>query len=821
MIPGDLVLSLLRALKFQNLSKDPLKYLLSIVAFVLFFLSSCTPSKRISSLYAFTKTLDIDTAEVKVFAVDLERKLNASPNDLVVAKQLDLTKKFLLACTYYEGGGWSWAVKQTGMSQSKRLYAAAELLKEVTNDTTHPLSDKALYLRGRIYYWLNKEDSGLNPDTVSKPAFAALSSKYPGHEVLQMYMGKLVPSGLKEKIERVDGAPLWAVHQREAMYRMLEVIHWWVNEKQAANGELGGKYGDDVEILRWWLPAILGADDSTATLGYTRLADGVWNSGILERGFAKKIDDVEHSAELFRDTHPAMFLMNYGDPEYVERCMISMQNFKDVWTGITPRGHRHFKSYYLSATQVLEDAPYGVDVPLNARAVLPGLWLSWYNRNENLLTSFSEWCRAWIEDAERVENGKPGGMFPAAITYQSDKIGGYTGTWYDANLSYSYYKWESLGHISELYRQLLGMYAITNDNVYLKPVEAVVSLLKDSLVTPTDIEPGSLPWVKYKLSAGSAGRTATDHPMENVFAMAKKVSRTTRYDHFLSKYGQPYQKFEISNNTHDIVKGFDGLLKALQYNFPLLTSEVKFTDRVYVPGSNLLLGMYTGHFGNGFEYPALVATWKKTGRDVSILIRNGDTKSARVSLFNSGKQKTICMRTWQLEPGEYKIIEGFDIDDDGFIDAAQRERSVVLEERVNSIEMELPAKKNWTVSITQTKSSMAKDSTYPDLAVSFKDIALPITITPGQSVEVKAGVHNIGGRISGNAIIHFTVNGKLFDSANVSGIDAPSDLNPKRREVKFTWVAQTGVNHLAFKIVSNQQEITQLNNYISRTITIN
>jgi len=30
-----------------------------------------------------------------------------------------------------------------------------------------------------------------------------------------------------------------------------------------------------------------------------RLADGVWNSGIMERGFAKKIDDVEHAAELF------------------------------------------------------------------------------------------------------------------------------------------------------------------------------------------------------------------------------------------------------------------------------------------------------------------------------------------------------------------------------------------------------------------------------------------------------------------------------------------------------------------------------------------
>jgi len=57
--------------------------------------------------------------------------------------------------------------------------------------------------------------------------------------------------------DHVDGkgAPQWAVKQHEAMQRMLKIIYWWVNERQEANGELGGKYGDDVEILRWWLPA--------------------------------------------------------------------------------------------------------------------------------------------------------------------------------------------------------------------------------------------------------------------------------------------------------------------------------------------------------------------------------------------------------------------------------------------------------------------------------------------------------------------------------------------------------------------------------------
>lgn len=761
----------------------------------------------------------MDTTEVKLFASKLKQRLAANPGDGLLARQVDLTDKYLLACSYYEGGGWSWAVKSTGLSATKRFYAAADMLKEIIADTSHPLYYKSLYLRGRIYYWLGKEDSGFFPDTVSNHHFTLLSSKFPDHPVLQMYMGKQIPFSTRSNVKSVSRAPLWAIYQREAMHRMQQVIHWWVNEKQALNGELGGKYGDDVEILRWWLPAILGADDSTATLGYTRLADGVWNSGILERGFSKKVDDVEHSAELFRDTHPAMFLIKYSDPEYVERCMLSMQNFKDVWTGITPRGHRHFKSYYLSATQVLEQEPFGIDVPLNARAVLPGLWLAWYNRNPDLLQSFAEWCNAWIEDAAREENGKPPGVFPAAVTFKSDKIGGYSGTWYDANLSYNYYKWESLGHVGELYTHMLGMYAITKDETYLKPLKSVVQLLQAARTDAGEVKPGSLDWVRNKLS-NSSGKSTSDHPMARIFAMAKKVTGNKEYDELVRQYGQAYNKYEISNNKSDLLKGFDVLLNSLRYNFPLLTSEVKFTDRVYIPGSNLLLGMYTGHFGGGFEYPALVATWKNTGPDVSIFVRKGDSKSATVSLFNAADKKQVVMRTWLLEPGHYKVKEGLDENDDGIADSGIKERKIVLEERVNAIRIDVPSKKNWVVSIEQTKSDVMERFNFPDLALTNKDISLPGSLVDGQSSNICATIHNIGNLKAEEVIVQFMMNGKMVDSIKLESIEAPNDLRPKEKNVNFHWVPRRGENVLEIRIVCKQKEITQLNNNAVRIIII-
>ncbi len=38
----------------------------------------------------------------------------------------------------------------------------------------------------------------------------------------------------------------------------------------------------------------------------------IWNSDLLYRGYSKSVDDVEHSAELFRDLYPGMFMIRYG-----------------------------------------------------------------------------------------------------------------------------------------------------------------------------------------------------------------------------------------------------------------------------------------------------------------------------------------------------------------------------------------------------------------------------------------------------------------------------------------------------------------------------
>ncbi|MEO7046711.1 MAG: CARDB domain-containing protein [Ferruginibacter sp.] len=763
----------------------------------------------------FTTPLEEETAVISQFAFSLRQQLAKDSGNIAITNQLSNTNKYLLACYYYDGGGWSWAVKKTGMSLIYRMYAAADLLEQIIPDTNDPLYDKSLYLLAKVYYWLNEEDEVLYHSDVYKKYFSLLKNKYPGDSLLKMYTGEKLfdPPGFDTASSI---APRWALYEREAMHRMLKVIDWWVNKKQIANGEMGGKYGDDVELLRPWLAAILGADDSTAKAGYKKLADGIWNSDALERGFAKRIDDVEHSAELFRDTHPALFLMNYGNPEYVERCLISMQNFRDVWTGVTSLGHLHFKSYYLSATEALTDSAHGIDVALNARAILPGLWAGWYDKNPTIIKLFSAYSNAWVADAEREGNGKPAGLIPSTVAFDGDRIGGNSNEWWDAHLSYDYYLWDHVGHVCELQYHLLGMYDITKNTNFLKTINTYAALMIEADKEKDQIKnakPGSLNWAKYLLISGGIDHEVNDNPMGKAYSMAQKITGSNKYDQLIAKYAEPYNRYQITHDSEEITKGFEEILGSLRYNFPMLTSEVKFTDRVYMPGSNLLTDMYTGHFGAGYEYPSLVATWKNTGPDVSVFVNSGDKKSADISLYNFEKEKTVQMLTWRLEPGLYSVKEGIDTNDDGVIDELLSDKKVELHERVNTIDLAINSKKIIVVSIRQINAFGELPANMPDVAIATNDISLSDTkSSPGDSLKVNCTIHNIGNIKAKNILVEFLIDNKKIREAHIPELDAPNDLTPKHKKISFNWLSQPGIHRLEIKLAIDQKEITTWNN---------
>ena len=59
-----------------------------------------------------------------------------------------------------------------------------------------------------------------------------------------------------------EGSWGWVGPQRTAVVGLLSVLRFWCEERQAADGQLGGGWGDDVEVWRNWTPILLGFRDS-------------------------------------------------------------------------------------------------------------------------------------------------------------------------------------------------------------------------------------------------------------------------------------------------------------------------------------------------------------------------------------------------------------------------------------------------------------------------------------------------------------------------------------------------------------------------------
>ena len=759
-----------------------------------------------------TTLLDQDTADLSGIRENLEKQFKIDSSNVQIINQINDIEKYLYAAYYFDIGWWSWAVKETGLSIFPRYHYASDLLRQIIAREDHPLYDKSVYLIARIHYWLYKEQGNEYNREEYEKYFKLLHDKYPEHPILSMYAGEKILH--KSTCETVDDyAPTWANMQREVICRMQRMTHYWADSVQAENGELGGKFGDDVEILRWWLPVILGADDEKARAAYTKLVDGVWNSGLLERAFSKKVEDVEHSAELFRDTHPAMFLMNYGNPIYVERCLVSMQNFRDTWTGINSHGHRHFKSCYLSASEVDENPPYAVDVPLNARATLPMLWAAWYNQNPTTIRLFTEWGNAWVADAARDDNGKPAGLIPAAIAYKDDKMGGYAPQWHNPGkgLGWEYFDWESLGHVSEMYNQLLGLYAITGQQSLLNPMNGTF----DFMMKHRDTKPinettsGSESWAASQLWGNHGNGLSPNGGIMKLFGSAKGIIGTNLYDNLIKEAGRHYSQYRVTGDETYIEQGLEEILNTIRYNYPLFTTEVKFTDRVDIPHDDLMFGMYTGHIGSGFEFPGLSATWKHTGTDIAILMGNSGKKELNAQLYNFGGNKEIGIYTWQLEPGEYELtLRGKE--DNNFISR----KFFQINERTSYTSFEITSKELISFKIRQLKPFEGLTFPRADLALTVGDIVIEDP-DDREETPVEVTVHNIGNKNATDITVEIVdPDGRQLATETIPEIAAPNDLNPRMKTVSLQIKGSMAGKEVTIRVRSDDSEITMLNNQV-------
>lgn len=396
------------------------------------------------------------------------------------------------------------------------------------------------------------------------------------------------------------GAPLWAVHQRAIQRRMETLTQWWVDQRQRENGELGGGWGDDVEILRQWGPQALGFGSAAAAKGIRRLADGLWLSGELENGYSRQVSDVEHSSEPSTDTLPLRFALDPGDPASLDRLRQTAE-CAHHWIGQAPDGYWRFRSSWFNCKERDERPERAVDVHLNTRAMGPALWYAYITRDAGIIQLLSRWGESWLRAMRQSLHGKPAGRFPPALAWADGSYLIRSQDWAKPQLEWDYFQWSE--RAQESLAALMGaLHHLTGDGKWRQAEQEARAAL------PRSEEP--------------AGEAVLE---------------------YLEKAGPP-------------------IVERLSRNFAMDTSEALWTDRIYygLP-AGYRRALFGGEAPRGDRYPEFAVTWgvpegAAAQTVVARAVLNATPERIEIALYNfEAEAISLPVRFWRLKPGRYSI----------------------------------------------------------------------------------------------------------------------------------------------------------------------
>ena len=723
----------------------------------------------------------------------LEKGLEAQPENAEARQLLDQVRLVRQAIEYVELRGYSESDRRTGIYFTNRFKKADEMLKSLPPDS--PFADLAALWRGRIHYWFGMEGKYESEFQLTRDLFTPLKAKYPDHRIIRMYMGEEVPSLTSYTLEVPEGAPEWAVKSREGLVRATDAFRWWVENRQLENGEMGGTFGDDCEMLRAWPVALLAGDDEVVRMGWRRIARGIWESGNIDKGYMRNMGDVEHAAEDISDTQPAMIGLDYGNPVFVQRCLMPMKQMRDVWTAVNPAGHLHFRSHVFSATEIRNQPGDDTDVCYSARAVQTGIWAAWYTRNPALVRLLAEYARGWVAHLDRTEGGKPAGVIPGNIRFSTDQT---AEPWHQGYCAMNY---EAMNLMYEL---IFAAYAMTGDPEIEKGITEPLRYCTRELLKP----------------GVEAGGTA-DMVMARVRPAAEKWRIFTGNDDFdplLRRYGSQYMQWLLSDNRRDkrlLVESCSDVIETTKCNLEMVTSEVLFTDRVAIEHPDSVMSLYTGHVGLATYFPIYAVSWEDIGRDIAALVCENRTDALELLAYNfNRKPRKVGLRFWRLAPGEYNLRLGVDSDGDDRMDKVLEQRKIRIAERGERIRLSLPPRQ---VAVLDVRQSTARDvpSVLPDIAIVGEEITFHAT-EPSSGVNADAAIpiHNLGPAPAEKVTVTVRVEqgGTYWTSTQNVSLPASRDLEPVHRTIHVKLSLPPGRSYLNVSASLGGDEITRCNN---------
>jgi hypothetical protein len=470
----------------------------------------------------------------------------------------------------------------------------------------------------------------------------------------------------------------------------------------------------------------------------------------------------------------------------------------EIWMGVNSRGHFHWRSNFLGASGIGPKATH-LDSSINWRAANPAAAVLRLTHNPAVKRMVLQHAEALWEDAMRTDKGKPRGILPGEVDYETDEIGGRNvPTWYDpgnipAKGNYGFAKFH--GHRTQV---LYLAYKLSGDEKFLEPIrlEAEYALKHGGDLTARihKLKPGSPQWIAIVLK----------HSPELWEQVQYEMAR---------KKGEDVRKADRTA----IVENTVPYIPQIRANMPYVTTEALATDRVGVPNSIQILNLLMG-WTPADPVPHL--TYRHVGRDFAAAVLGADptslTAMAYVFGFQGEQTRTMGFVPWRLDLGaEYTAVWGQDNDGDDRMDREAGRIDFTLSERSQSIDLELQTGKTYIVKIAQTKPSPL-EPLLADLAVGEEDVRYD-----AEWELLFVTVHNIGAAEAAEYELIVTERDSARPMRSVGNrLAAPLDFTPKRTRFGFHFEPSRKQHRfdVVVRSLKGQPELTGTNNAVSAVL---
>jgi len=578
--------------------------------------------------------------------------------------------------------------------------------------------------------------------------------------------------------------PKWAYLQARDVEYFQRIADFFIDKRQAWDGEFGGGLGDDSDFTNLFPSlALMGTEPEKLKTSLSRELEAMYENKMWTNGLATGQFDELHSYEDGLNVLGQSLMMDFGNPKDLERAMVTAKRLEWL-TGINAAGHRHIRSAYFSGAKMAEGGVWGWTKARGYMVFHPALDMVLFNGAPETRKMVLETVDGMLAHRKQEEDGR--WVTRTEINFKTDQDlpGG------DATPDFMFW----------------AAYRWTGDKKYLLPfTDAGPSSLAHISSDGLDMLNLRDTWGKQMVAAAGT--------IESTSGVATTAAQST------TGSAETFA-WQASGDTRYLDRLYSAQLEAESDREWINTEGSLWIDRVTDSAGPMFVNteLQRARFGGialirNHIYPGNAVSWRFTApakpSSLGILVPEATPDHLKIIVYNLDAVPVKTQMTgWEIDPGKWEIIQGTrgNADSDSLENANSRTESF---ERSTSLDFTFAPHTTTVLELKLVEKGVPYWSR-PDLGIGTDDVRV-------EGNRMKVTVHSLGSvDAPASKIVLRDAVGKVLATAHAAALKAPLDLVPKTEVVSLSLPHNTDWKggSVSVEISGKLPEITQMNNKV-------